>query len=42
MNEALLILLKFGLDTEGSLNQQLWVQKLGEALQTTAAATTQG
>ena len=33
MNEAFLTLLRFGLDTEGGANQQLWVQKLAESIQ---------
>jgi len=32
MNEALLILLKFGIDTEGGLHQELWTQKLFSAI----------
>lgn len=33
MNEALLILIRFGLDSEGCSNQSIWVQKLADAIQ---------
>lgn len=32
MNEAFLILLKFGIDTEGGLHQELWTKKLFDSI----------